>query len=214
MQNKNENKDLDKVLAALDPRLREKIMSSPKLQQQKEPNKSEKPGTASQESVNVSSAAGTAAVGITNDNVQSEKEKPDELSEASEESTGTDTELSSETEPEIREPVNQSLKEAEDKAAAILSFEPSSAKSAKKTDGGINVGMEILILEVIALLFFFLCMRSGLDGLALIAVLMPAIYGILSRMLFHQLTLIEAVSKSKLHIFMTAVLLIAIIASV
>ena len=209
MQNKNVNKDLDKVLAALDPRLREKIMSSPKLQQQKEADKNVQQGNTPQEEANDTTAD------VKSESVRSDREKSVEPTEpAAEESIVTGTELSSEGESGPQAPVNESLKEAEDKAAAILSFEPSSVKSAKKTGDTVNVGMEVLVLEAIALLFFFLCMKAGLDGAALIAVLMPAIYGILSRMLFRQLTLREAVSKSKFHILMTAVLLICIIASV
>lgn len=73
---------------------------------------------------------------------------------------------------------------------------------------------EVLLLEAIALFFFFLCMKSDLPSVfSLVAVLIPAIAGITYRVSRGQLTLREAVSRCKTHIFISVFNFICIILS-
>ena len=190
MQNNNGKKDLSKVLSTIDPRLLEKIMP-PSGFPEKKPVQEKREENAAEEKPPVQNVP------------EKEQAKPDaaEQSEAEAEAQ------------EKQEPVNESLKEAEEQAAAILAFEPSQDKSDKKQVGS-GIGVEIVILLIISLLLFFVCMHAKLDWLALVAVFLPAIYGIFSRLLFRQLSLKEAVSKSKLHIFISCFFMLCAILSV
>lgn len=190
MQNKNEKKDLSQVLSTIDPRLLEKIMPSSGFPEKK-PEQEKREEAA-------------------------EKEKPPVQTVPEKEQAEPDVTEQPEAEPEAqeeKEPVNEALREAEEQAAAILSFEPSLNKADKKAVGS-GIGVEIVILLIISLLLFFVCMHFKLDWLALFAVFLPAIYGILSRMLIKQLSLKEAVSRSKLHIFISCFFMLCAILSV
>jgi Flp pilus assembly protein TadB len=190
MQNNNGKKDLSKVLSTIDPRLLEKIMP-PSGFPEKKPGQEKQEENAADETQPVQSAVGQEQT------KSDEAEQPEAETEAQEK----------------QKPVNESLREAEEQAAAILSFEPSQDKSDKK-QGSSGIGVEIVILLIISLLLFFVCMHAKLDWLALVAVFLPAIYGILSRLLFRQLSLKEAVSKSKLHIFISCFFMLCAILSV
>ena len=190
MQNNNGKKDLSKVLSTIDPRLLEKIMP-PSGFPGKKPEQEKREENAAEEAQPVQSAVG-------------QEQAKSDVSEQSEAETEAQ---------EKQEPVNESLKEAEEQAAAILAFEPSQDKSDKKQVGS-GIGVEIVILLIISLLLFFVCMHAKLDWLALVAVFLPAIYGIFSRLLFRQLSLKEAVSKSKLHIFISCFFMLCAILSV
>lgn len=81
-------------------------------------------------------------------------------------------------------------------------------------DSFASLVMEVVVLEAVSLVLFFITMHYEMDVLSLFAVLLPAIAGIGYRVVKQQLTLKEAVSKCKLHIAATAFIFICIIASV
>ena len=117
-------------------------------------------------------------------------------------------------EPVESEAPKDSLSEAEERAAAILSFEGSSKEGVKHKSGAAYLAIELLILEIIAFILFFATYSSeSLGGLGLIAMLMPAIVGILIRMFRDQLSLMEAVSKCKFHIILSCFFLVCVMLS-
>ncbi|HNZ98524.1 hypothetical protein [Ruminococcus sp.] len=75
--------------------------------------------------------------------------------------------------------------------------------SMKDDNSATYLATEVVILEFVSLFLFFMAMKSEMPGFSLIAVLLPIIAGILYRMFAKQLTLREAVSKCKLHIFIS-----------
>ncbi|WP_455528986.1 hypothetical protein [Ruminococcus sp.] len=81
-------------------------------------------------------------------------------------------------------------------------------------DSFASLVMEVVVLEAVSLVLFFITMHYEMDVLSLFAVLLPVIAGIGYRVVKHQLTLMEAVSKCKLHIAATVFIFICIIASV
>lgn len=187
----NDKKDLNAVLASLDPKLRDKI----ELPQQEK---------------------GTDIKPV-------EQAVPEIIPEPAEKTPGTkpdetiaslDPRLKSIINGEDSETPKDSLAEAQDKAAAILSFEGGSKEGLKHKNGAAYLALELLILEIIAFILFFATYSSEIfGGLGLVAMLMPAIVGILMRMFKDQLSLKEAVSKCKLHIGLSCFFLVCIMLS-
>ena len=197
----NDKKDLNAILASLDPKLREKI----ELPVQK---KEEKPAeTADTMAEEVAEAVSETAP----------EEIPEHISEAP---TGKLDEAPAALDPTLRDaigcdgekaPVKDKLTEAEEKAAAILEFEGSHKAGVEQKSSAAYLAVELLVLEIIAFLLFFATFRSEeWGGVGLIAMLMPAIVGILMRMFRDQLSLKEAVSKCKFHIFLSLFFLICV----
>ncbi|MCR5601566.1 MAG: hypothetical protein K6G33_12585 [Ruminococcus sp.] len=108
-----------------------------------------------------------------------------------------------------------SRQEAVDRVAEM--FDKAIAANGKRKKSGSDMSsasMEIIVLEVISILFFIFSINSSLpEVVSLIAVFMPAIVGIISRMLLQQLTLKDAVSKCKLHIAVTFLFLMIAVMS-
>ena len=172
----NNKKDINAILASLDPKLLEKIEFP--VQQKAE----EVPDTA-----DVQPAEQAAEV--------------PEIQEAA-------------AEPVAEAPVKDKLTEAEERAAAILEFEGSKKEGVKQRNGAAYLAIELLILEIIAFFLFFATFRSEeWGGVGLIAMLMPAIVGILMRMFRDQLSLKDAVSKCKLHIILSCFFLVCVMLS-
>ena len=109
---------------------------------------------------------------------------------------------------------SQKLSDAEDKLDALFANAAAQDSTAKK--GG-NFGMlvtEVLILEFIGIFILFMALNSSVPGFSIIGVLMPATVGILYRMYAKQLTLMEAISKCKLHIFISIFIFVCAMLSV
>ena len=104
-------------------------------------------------------------------------------------------------------------RKAEAKLEELFSAAEAEKNSLQK-DSFSSLVMEVVILEAVSLVLFFITMHFEMDVLSLFAVLLPVIAGIGYRVLKHQLSLLEAVSKCKLHIAATAFIFICIIASV
>lgn len=187
----NDKKDLNAVLASLDPKLRDKI----ELPQQEK-------GT------DIKPVEQAVPEIIPEPAEKAPGNKPDETI------TSLDPRLKSIINGEESETPKDSLAEAQDKAAAILSFEGGSKEGLKHKNGAAYLALELLILEIIAFILFFATYRSEIfGGLGLVAMLMPAIVGILMRMFKDQLSLKEAVSKCKLHIGLSCFFLVCIMLS-
>lgn len=201
----NDKKDLNAILASLDPKLREKI----ELPVQK---KEEKPAEQAAETADTMAEEIAEAVSET-----APEEIPEHISEAP---TGKLDEAPAALDPKLRDaigcdgekaPVKDKLTEAEEKAAAILEFEGSHKAGVEQKSSAAYLAVELLVLEIIAFLLFFATFRSEeWGGVGLIAMLMPAIVGILMRMFRDQLSLKEAVSKCKFHIFLSLFFLICV----
>lgn len=132
--------------------------------------------------------------------------KPDP-SEKSETSEGAEVQDGAEQADSRQEAVDR-VAEMFDKAIAA------NGKRKKSSSDMSSASMEIIVLEVISILFFIFSMNSSLpEVVSLIAVFMPAIVGIFSRMLLQQLTLKDAVSKCKLHIAVTFLFLMIAVMS-
>lgn len=197
----NDKKDLNAILASLDPKLREKI----ELPVQKN---EEKPAeTADTMAEEVAEAVSETAP----------EEIPEHVTEAP--ASRLDEALAA-LDPKLRDaidsdgekaPVKDKLTEAEEKAAAILEFDGSHKAGVEQKSSAAYLAVELLVLEIIAFLLFFATFRSEeWGGVGLIAMLMPAIVGILMRMFRDQLSLKEAVSKCKFHIFLSLFFLVCV----
>lgn len=108
-----------------------------------------------------------------------------------------------------------SSQDAVDRVAEMFDMAiAANGKVKKNSSKASSAGLEVIVLEVISILFFIFSLNSNLPEIvSLIAVFMPAIVGILSKMLLQQLTLKDAVSKSKLHIAVTLLFLVVVIMS-
>ena len=105
-------------------------------------------------------------------------------------------------------------KTAEDKLEKIFAAAEVEKESLKKSSFS-SLVTEIFVLEFISLVLFFITMRSEMaSGISLIAVLLPVIVGVGYRVVKQQLTLLEAVSRCKLHIGVTCFFFLCIIFSV
>lgn len=105
-------------------------------------------------------------------------------------------------------------KTAEDKLAEIFAAAEAQKNSSKKGRFG-SLVTEILILEVVSLFLFFITMNKEAPSFfSLFTVLLPVIVGIGYRVLKQQLTLLEAISRCKLHIAATVFFFLCIIFSV
>ncbi|WP_028518410.1 DUF4405 domain-containing protein [Ruminococcus flavefaciens] len=72
--------------------------------------------------------------------------------------------------------------------------------------------MEVIVLTVVAVIFFAITMDSGLPGpLSPVAILLPALFGIGYRYFKQQLPIRKAVSESIPHIIISAVFMIGVI---
>ena len=87
-------------------------------------------------------------------------------------------------------------------------------KDSLNKDSFSSLVMEVVILEAVSLVLFFITMHYEMDAISLLAVLLPVIAGIGYRVVRRQFTLKEAASKCKLHIAVTIFFFICIIASV
>ena len=187
----NDKKDLNAILASLDPKLRDKLELP---QQEKEAD---------------IQPVEQAVPEIIPEPV--EKAPKNKLDEAM---ASLDPRLKSAINGGENETPKDSLTEAKDKAAAILSFEGGSKEDIKHKNGAAYLALELIILEIIAFMLFFATFRSEeWGGVGLIAMLMPAIVGILMRMFKDQLSLKESVSKCKLHIGLSCLFLVCIMLS-
>lgn len=212
----NDKKDINAILASLDPKLREKI-EIPMQKKTEEIHYTAEPQPAEQAEETAEAFAEEAA--------DTASEAAEEIIEAAYEppKSKLDEALAA-LDPKLRdaingksgedEPVSDGLKEAENKAAAILAFEGSKAEGAKHKNGAAYLALELIILEIIAFILFFATFRSEeWGGVGLIAMLMPAIAGILMRMFKDQLSLRESVSKCKLHIILSCFFLVCVMLS-
>lgn len=104
----------------------------------------------------------------------------------------------------------------EEKVAAMFAQASASNHHGKSKSYNLSAtGTEVMILEFISLFIFFMCMNSPMfETFSFLAVMMPPIVGIASRILRHGLTLSEAVSKCKLHIFVAILFFIIIFLTV
>ena len=187
----NDKKDLNAILASLDPKLRDKLELP---QQEKEAD---------------IQPVEQAVPEIIHEPV--EETPKNKLDEAM---ASLDPRLKSAINGGENETPKDSLTEAKDKAAAILSFEGGSKEDIKHKNGAAYLALELIILEIIAFMLFFATFRSEeWGGVGLIAMLMPAIVGILMRMFKDQLSLKESVSKCKLHIGLSCLFLVCIMLS-
>lgn len=187
----NDKKDINAILASLDPKLRDKL----ELPQQEK-------GTDIQ-------PVEQAAPEIIPEPVEETPEtKLDDVI------ASLDPRLKSAINGEENETPKDSLTEAQDKAAAILSFEGGKKEGVKHRNGAAYLALELIILEIIAFILFFATFRSeDWGGLGLIALLMPAIVGILMRMFKDQLSFKEAVMKCKPHIGLSCFFLVCVMLS-
>ena len=201
----NDKKDLNAILASLDPKLREKIDIP--VQKNKEKPAEQAAETADTMAEEIAEAvSGTAAAEV----YETIEEAPaDRLDEAL---AALDPKLRDAIgSREEKAPPKDKLTEAEEKAAAILEFEGSQKAGAEQKSSAAYLAVELLVLEIIAFLLFFATFRSEeWGGVGLIAMLMPAIVGILMRMFRDQLSLKEAVSKCKFHIFLSLFFLVCV----
>lgn len=207
MQNK---KDLNDILSSMDPRLRDRLMAVSKLSEDK--------GTAAE---NAEETSARTPVEVTEVTVTSEEfnEAPadaiNELSEVTEdmgEEAAPDGEL-----PVQEEEISDSLRNAKEQAAEILSYGtgPAAKKKRNKKSAYESAATEIVILEFISLGLFFLSLKDGIPtGFSLFAVFLPALAGIGSRLFLKQLSLKEAVLKCKWHIILTIAIFICIVLSI
>lgn len=187
----NDKKDINAILASLDPKLRDKL----ELPQQEK-------GADIQ-------PVEQAAPEIIPDPVEETPETKLDNAIAS-----LDPRLKSAINGEENETPKDSLTEAQDKAAAILSFEGGKKEGVKHRNGAAYLALELIILEIIAFILFFATFRSeDWGGLGLIALLMPAIVGILMRMFKDQLSFKEAVMKCKPHIGLSCFFLVCVMLS-
>lgn len=110
--------------------------------------------------------------------------------------------------------ISQELKTAEDKLDAL--FADAQAQNANEKKGGdlARLVTEVMILEFIGLFILFAALHSSVPGFSIVGVIMPATVGILYRMYAKQLTLMEAVSKCKLHIFISLFIFVCAMLSV
>lgn len=108
-----------------------------------------------------------------------------------------------------------SRQDAVDRVSEMFDMAIASNGKVKKSGSTTSTaGLEVIVLEIFSILFFIFTLNSNLPEIvSLIAVFMPAIVGILSKMLFQQLTLKDAASKSKLHIALTFLFLVVVIMS-
>lgn len=105
---------------------------------------------------------------------------------------------------------------AEEKVEAMFA-QASTLKHSSKASGSnlFATGTEVMILEFISLFIFFMCMNSPMfEVFAILAILMPPIAGIAYRITSKQYTLVESVSKCKLHIIVSALFFIGIFLTV
>lgn len=75
--------------------------------------------------------------------------------------------------------------------------------SMEKKNAGTVLATEVVIMEFISLFLFFIAMNSENPVFSLIAVLLPVFAGIGYRLFAKQMSLKEAASKCKLHIFIS-----------
>ena len=150
---------------------------------------------------------------------QEAEEKVSEMFSASKnEHTDVDNSLSSEKVLSINELTEREFtpEEAEEEIAKLFAFE--SAKNGRKKSKWNNapgIGSEIAALEFISIFLFLFSMRSGTPGtFSLIAILLPVIAGIGYRLIWQKLSLIEAASRCKPHMFISACFYICVILSV
>lgn len=210
----SDKKDLDAILATLDPKLREKI------ELPKQNRKADYTGTETEKHDNqahdiisetvTETATERVSEYIPEPQAEAPKSKLDEALSA------LDPKLRSAVMGEGSEKVDKSdeLNEAEQKAAAILNFD-SSISSGKPKSSSVYLGVEIIILEVIAFFLFFVTFHSEtLGGISIFAMLLPAIFGILYRMFRHQISFKDAVMKCRLHIGISCLFLVCVMLSV
>ena len=112
--------------------------------------------------------------------------------------------------PNISEKDNTE-KTAEEKLAELFA---SSSSENKKQGSFASLVKEITALECVSLLLFVLTMNSQMEGIALFAILLPALLGISYRIVKKQLSLREAVSQCRLHIILSCFSFICVILSV
>ncbi|MBO4494150.1 MAG: hypothetical protein J5724_07170 [Ruminococcus sp.] len=105
-------------------------------------------------------------------------------------------------------------------AADIKLTELFAYADAEKTMGGKKNSFsllvrEVMILELISMVLFFICMSAELPGpLSFFAVLLPVIWGIGYRVYSKGMPLREAISKCKLHIVFFCFFFMCILLSV
>ncbi|MCR4639065.1 hypothetical protein [Ruminococcus sp.] len=197
----NDKKDLNAILASLDPKLREKI----DLPKQEKPADVQFAQQAAPEYV--AEPLEQAAAEIVSEPVEeTPKTKLDEALAA------LDPKLRSAVTGEDGTP--DGMKKAEDKAASILSFD-GAASSGKPKNSIAYLGIEIIALECAAFFLFFATFHSEtLGGVSLIFMLLPAVFGILYRMFKYQIGFKDAVSKCKIHIGISCFFLVCVMLSV
>ena len=105
--------------------------------------------------------------------------------------------------------------EAADKKLTELFAYADAEKNAGKKSGLSMLVREVMILELISMVLFFICMTSELPGpLSLFAILLPVIWGIGYRVYRKGMPLREAISKCKLHIVFFCFFFMCILMSV
>lgn len=199
----NNKKDINAILASLDPKLREKIEFPVQQKAEEVPDTADvQPAEQAAEVPEIQEAA-----------AESVAEAPESKLDAA--LAALDPKLRESIDSaEEKAPVKDKLTEAEERAAAILEFEGSKKEGVKQRNGAAYLAIELLILEIIAFFLFFATFRSEeWGGVGLIAMLMPAIVGILMRMFRDQLSLKDAVSKCKLHIILSCFFLVCVMLS-
>ena len=105
--------------------------------------------------------------------------------------------------------------EAEEKIAEIFALAGNSQKNSKKMSGISGIAYELTVLELLSFSLFLASMASGGPGpFTLIAILLPVIVGVGDRVLRKQYSLLEALSKCKPHIILSALFYICLLLSV
>lgn len=105
-----------------------------------------------------------------------------------------------------------SSEEAEKKITEMLALASAHNNDKPKNSGYSVKTMEVIVLTVIAVIFFIITMDSGLPGpLSPVAILLPALFGIGYRYFKHQLPIRKSVSESIPHIIISGVFLIGVI---
>jgi len=105
--------------------------------------------------------------------------------------------------------------EAEEKIASV--FAAASAKNPNKSKGSSTsaFGLELALLESLSFFLFIASMRSGIPGaFSPVAIFLPVILGVGYRMICHQFSLLEALSKCKPHIFISAFFYLCLLISI
>ena len=109
----------------------------------------------------------------------------------------------------------EKLETADKKLTELFAYADAEKMSAGKKNSLSLLVREVMILEIISMVLFFICMAAELPGpLSFFAVLLPVIWGIGYRVYSKDMPLREAISKCKLHIVFFCFFFVCILLSV